>query len=254
MFAQLRNWFAIKKQGVAVEHAGASHIGRVRTANQDTIEMLPEHGLFIVCDGLGGHAGGKQASAIACSAVRDGVIAGDGLTVAVQKAHQEIVAMGQTVDREQRQPGSTVVALRLTAATWEVAWVGDSRCWLFPAHGHVRQLTVDHTVVQQMVNWGDITPEEAQNHPERNKLSQSLGMVREKVVVGSETGALVRGMSFLLASDGLAYWNSPERFQSIVVKKEPQAAVDQLVEESLQAGGRDNISCIVVKTQRKEKG
>ena len=228
--------------------AGRSHIGRVRKNNEDSLLILSDIGLYLVCDGMGGHSDGELASKLAVEIIYAEIQSGNGLNTGILAAHRAIQMLEGADEKGERKPGSTVVALKIDADSWQLCWVGDSRGWLLQKKAF-QQLSVDHTVVQQMVNWGDISAEEALTHPDRNRLSQALGSRDKQPVVGCVEGKLHAYMSFLLATDGMALWNEPGNLQRLLLSHGPEAAVDRLIELSLEEGGHDNVTCIVVRIE-----
>jgi protein phosphatase len=250
IFKKLQDLAAWWRAPGQVKAAGRSHVGRVRTDNEDALLLRPDLGLFAICDGMGGHQGGGEAARLAAATIEEAVAGGEALEAAVTRAHQAICRLDIRESGNSRRPGSTVVALQLIQDHWRLVWVGDSRAWLLRPkkfEQRLEQLTCDHTVVQQMVNWGDLTPEEARIHPDRNRLSQALGMGDKAPVAGVRQGRLEPGLSFLLASDGLCHWDAPEQLATMMRSGEPQAAIDALIACSLAAGGQDNVTCLIVK-------
>lgn len=229
-------------QAATVRAAGGSHVGLVRTSNEDTHLRREDLGLFVVCDGMGGHGGGERASQLAAATVEEEVGNGLSLVEAVLAAHKAVA--GLAADPGGLHPGTTIVALHVKGGDYHLAWVGDSRAWLAMG-GTIQQLTVDHTVTQQLVAWGDLSPEEARHHPDRHRLTQALGL-GAKVMVCRYHGNVAPGQIFLLASDGLAHWDEPQCLLECLATHSPDRAADLLIEASLAAGGKDNVTCIVV--------
>lgn len=220
-------------------------VGKVRSNNQDAYYCSCEEGLFIVCDGMGGHRDGELASQTAVEAVKVCAARGESLQKAISEAHRQVFALGEGNHKSNKgRPGSTIVALKIQQGMYQLVWVGDSRGWLLQDK-ELTQLTVDHTVVQQMVNWGDLSPEEAAQHPDRNRLSQVLGQEEKEPVCGFIEGKVKPGMAFLLATDGMAYWDDRAKLQQILATKSPKGAVELLITNSLRAGGKDNVTCLV---------
>ncbi len=222
-----------------------SHPGHKRSHNEDCFEASPDGSLWLVADGVGGHANGEVASAI----VRDTLVSdskkGVELVQSIRNAHDEILR--EIARRPACNMGSTVVALRLQDKKYEVAWVGDSRAYLFNGE-QLRQITRDHNPVSELVARGVITPEQAAHHPERNVLSQSLG-VSDAIKVDPERvrGELQRGEQFLLCSDGLSDEVPDDYIRQILRENDsPESQVNALVKAALDAGGRDNVTVIVV--------
>lgn len=225
--------------------AASSDVGKVRKNNEDSYYCSEEQGLFIVCDGMGGHRGGEIASRVAVETIQESVASQRPLVDAVLDAHGAIMKIEGSSSSHRGRPGSTVIALQIKDGWWNLVWVGDSRAWLVEK-GVIQQLTVDHTVVQQLVNWGDITAEEAMVHPEKNRLSQVLGQSEFVPVPGLVEGKLKAGMTFLLASDGMTFWDEKEKLKNILQEYSSREAVGKLVEESLKDGGHDNVTSLVV--------
>lgn len=221
-----------------------SHPGKKRDHNEDSFEADPRRGLYLVADGVGGHANGEVASAI----VRDTLVrecsAEVALADAIRHSHREVLR--EIARRPASNMGSTVVALQLRGSEYEIAWVGDSRAYLFD--GNLRQITRDHNPVSEMLARGVITAEQAAHHPERNVLSQSLG-VSEAVAINPEhkRGELLPGQQILLCSDGLTDELSDEEIARLMREhRSPESQVGALIEAALEAGGRDNVTVIVV--------
>lgn len=247
IFSNIAKLFSNKKQNTfSYAAVGKSDVGKVRTNNEDNFVICEDSQLFVVCDGMGGHSCGEVASKIAVDTMVEKVSQQCTLQDAVISAHNEISKLEPLAGESGGKPGSTIVALKFTGTSWQLAWVGDSRIWQLRKE-QLQQLTIDHTVVQKMVNWGDLTPEEAMTHPERNRLSQVLGQVENVPVVGLLEGKLEAGMMFLLASDGMTHWDETDRLQEILLSHQLHSAVKNLISLSLEAGGHDNVTCIVVK-------
>lgn len=221
-----------------------SHPGHKRSRNEDCYEASPELGLFLVADGVGGHADGEVASAIVRDTLRNDRMAGENLVDAIHHSHQAV--LDEIDKREDSNMGSTVVAMQLSGHEYEIAWVGDSRAYLFD--GKLRQITRDHNPVSEMVARGAITPEQASRHPERNVLSQSLGVSNAiRLAPGRIRGEFEPGQQFILCSDGLTDELSDEQISEIMREHgAPQEQVEGLISAALEAGGRDNVTVIVI--------
>ncbi|SIR94940.1 protein phosphatase [Aquipseudomonas alcaligenes] len=224
--------------------AAQSVAGRVRGHNEDAVLCLPELGLWAVADGMGGHECGEVASALALDTLRQSVVAGSGLESSIHAAHQAILAAVQ--EEGGRRMGSTVVAVRFVDADYEVAWIGDSRAYRISLDGIVR-LTRDHSWVQAMIDAGELSLDDARQHPRRNIVTQCLGQGEQELEVGRVQGSLAPGELLLLCSDGLTGELTDEQIQEVCAGA---ATLDELVEELIglanRLGGKDNISCIVL--------
>lgn len=230
-----------------VRYGCATHPGLVRSGNEDSCFSDAELGLFIVADGMGGHAAGAVASGIAVREMARAMRSGESLSEAIELAHREIEAAASRGEGAVGM-GSTVVALRLIERRYEIAWVGDSRAYLW--NGELRQLTKDHSYVQYLLDAGLIGPEEAADYPGRNVITQGLGVggaEGDDVSVDSLTGELGFGESLLLCSDGLSGEVSDSEMASVLAGAgDPQSKVERLLQAALASGGRDNITAILV--------
>jgi len=225
--------------------AGLSDTGRVRSQNEDAWFADVERGLFIVADGLGGQESGGVASTIVVESVAEAVRAGGNLVDALAGSHRAILTASQ---QGRGKPGmaSTGVALQLKGNQYEVAWVGDSRAYLWDQSLHL--LTKDHTYVQRLVDEGEIDVEEARMHPDRSFLTRALGAAKTKdVSIDSVTGHFFKNNQIMLCSDGLTGEVSDKQIANILEKDiNEQAKVEQLVQLALDSGGSDNITALLI--------
>jgi len=212
----------------------ATDIGKVSDRNEDSYLVDPTIGLWIVSDGLGGHEYGGVASSIAVDAIANTVRDGATLLEALSKAHEAVLAHDGDM-------AATAVVLKLDGNQYEVAWVGDSRAYLFDKGLH--QLTSDHTYIQKLVDEGEMAAEEAQRHPERSFLTQALGR-KGGIVPATVSGRLNHGDKIMLCSDGLTDGVGAEEILAI------GADADKLVQAALDHGGRDNVTVVVANQNR----
>lgn len=228
-----------------VHYAALTDTGRVRAHNEDALLCSPELGLWAVADGMGGHQRGEVASALAVEVLRREVACGQGLGEAVAAAHQAILAAAET-DAASRGMGTTLVAVRLAGARFELAWVGDSRAYRVSAQ-QLELLSHDHSWVQAMVDAGELTAEQAREHPRRNVITQCLGRDSEGFEPGFREGELLPGEVLLLCSDGLHGELTDAQLLAACAEAETlQTLVLELIEAAKRHGGKDNISCIVL--------
>ncbi len=211
--------------------------------------------LLVVCDGMGGHMGGKEASDAAIrtilgdmEAAAVGTNPGAALKAAIEHAGQVVYELGGSSGNLLR-PGSTVVAVLSHAGGTEVAHVGDSRGYLMRA-GQIYPITRDHSMVQQMVDAGVLRPEEAVGHPDANKITRALGMsAAVEVELRPTPLAHQRGDIFLLASDGLSDLVKPEEMLGLTTQGRQsgglELACQQLVSMANARGGHDNITVLL---------
>ncbi len=237
-----------------LEYSAATHPGLVRDNNEDCFLSAPELGLWLVADGMGGHEAGEVASAIARDTLAKLLKKNPNaqLELAIQAAHQAIL---DSAARGIGAPGmgSTLVALKSNSSKYQVAWVGDSRAYLWtptPEGGHLERLSTDHSYVQMLVERGLISAEEADNHPEKNIITQCLGMQElPRVKVGLVDRQWQENQWILMCSDGLTDEVSDMTMAQILFQAENSvAAVDQLVHAALTGGGRDNITLQIVES------
>ena len=233
---------------IALRYAARSHVGLVRANNQDSAYAGPH--LLVVCDGMGGHAGGDVASSLAIGELAPldgeshGPDAGAHLTAAITQAHHMLL------DRVDEEPalagmGTTVTALLRSGSKFALAHLGDSRAYLLRA-GAIVQLTKDHTFVQTLVDEGRLTPFEAEHHPQRSVLMRVLSDVVDDVEPDLSMREAKIGDRYLLCSDGLSGVVSLETLHDTLADQEdPEATCDTLVQLALRAGAPDNVTCIV---------
>jgi protein phosphatase len=229
----------------ALQYSGATDEGNKRDHNEDAFFADGSLGLWFIADGMGGHESGEVASTIVKEQVSESVRNGAKLTDAIQDAHHSILRAGQegigTVGM-----GSTIVAVQVKGSEYEVAWVGDSRAYLWD--GKLKQLSHDHSIVQELLDNGLISPEEATNHPHRHIITQSLGYVNlQDVHVDHVAGQLLHGQKILLCSDGLNDEVSEEQISDIINSKDSESAiVDDLISAALINGGNDNVTVLLI--------
>ncbi|MBB2494832.1 PP2C family protein-serine/threonine phosphatase [Aquipseudomonas ullengensis] len=225
-------------------YAAQSVAGRVRAHNEDAVLCCPQLGLWAVADGMGGHQSGEVASALALQTLRAVTAEGGDLDAAIHAANAAILAAGQQGGG--RSMGTTVVAVRFAGAEFDLAWIGDSRAYRISLDG-IAQLTRDHSWVQAMIDAGELSVDEARNHPRRNLVTQCLGQSELVLQVDRVQGTLAPGELLLLCSDGLTGELTDAQIQQPCGSA---ATLDELVEQliglAIEAGGKDNISCIVL--------
>jgi len=210
--------------------------------------------LAVVCDGMGGHAGGKEASELAVKTIVEIVQAApvatsprDALKVAIEEANRRVWGMPTPTNDGGHRPGSTVVAILAHPNGAEIAHVGDSRIYLVHG-GAVTQVTKDHSMVQEMVDRNIIKAEDAPNHPDANKIMRALGIAKDvDVDVRAEPIAYVAGDVFILCSDGLSDLVSAAEILDVAGSKPAKQAAGQLVDLANARGGHDNITAMIVR-------
>lgn len=230
-----------------IEFGHLSHVGLRREHNEDTYYGDGELGLWLVADGMGGHEFGEVASALARDTIVNEIRAGKPLSHAIRAADEEIIKHSRR--RAEALPmGTTIAAVRVNGDRFEVSWVGDSRVYLW--NGELRQISQDHSYVQELIDQGAITHEQARSHPHRNVVTQALGVTDpQSLKVESITGEFKPGMQLLLCSDGLTEEVDDGSIARVLAKRDlsAQECVDQLIVAALDGGGSDNVTVLVVR-------
>lgn len=230
--------------------AAVSHVGKIRANNQDSGYAGTQ--LFVVADGMGGHAGGDVASAIALTrmieadkvfasaydaefALQSALLAANTLLAETVFEHPELTGMGTTVS-----------AILRSGNQLALAHIGDSRIYLL-RDGHLKQITADHTFVQRLVDSGRITREEAAVHPRRSVLMRVLGDVDAAPEIDTTVLDTQPGDRWLLCSDGLSSYVSDDRIEhALTTLPAVKDAADRLVKDSLDQGAPDNVTVVIV--------
>lgn len=223
-------------------------VGKLRANNQDALVVMEQ--LWGVADGMGGHKGGEVASAGA----RDGLtrILRDKdpdpkmLRFAVEAVNRRLY-LQQKDDASLSGMGTTLTLLWAASKEVYIAQVGDSRAYLL-RDGDFQQITQDHSLVQELVNQGVLTPELAAHHPMRNVITRAVG-TDEGVEVDLFTKERKLGDIWLLCTDGLSGMVPDEAIARILRTKAPEAAADALLQTALDNGGRDNVTFVILKDE-----
>lgn len=231
---------------------GLTDPGLVRSANQDSYYFDPEGRFFIVADGMGGHAGGEQASRIAAETIREYLEANwkssdksDVLLKTALKEANQAILIDQVEHPERQDMGTTAVIVAFRQKQVWRGHVGDSRLYRF-GENTLEQLTEDQTWVGKAMKAGDITAEQAKVHPWRHVLSQCLGRKDLYQIDVAEIDLQV-GDRLLLCSDGLTEEVPDEQIKSIMTEGEtPEKTAAILVETAKENGGSDNVTVVIV--------
>jgi serine/threonine-protein phosphatase Stp1 len=229
------------------EQAVASHVGCVRTINQDAWLASPEQGLWVVADGMGGHARGEWASAEIVARIADEVHADDldeacgELASAIEEANARLVAAAR---KGGASVGSTVAALIIRKRRGAVVWAGDSRIYRYRA-GCLDLLTRDHSQVEQLVVAGLITRMEAVDHPMGHVLTRAVG-VQDMLHLDCVIEDVLPDDVFLLCSDGLTRPVADAEIAGWLGRESPERAVAGLLDLTLGRGAPDNVTLLIV--------
>jgi len=242
---------------VRLLHAARTDVGMIRSGNEDNFSVkAPQganRGLFIVADGMGGHAAGEVASEMAVQTIERELdalkelnesLAAERLTEALRKANRTI--HDRTIAEVDKQGmGTTASVLVLAESRYLIGQVGDSRVYLL-RDGALKQLTKDHSYVQEQVDLGNLTPEQARYHPYSNVITRCVGASPD-VEPDVYAGDARTGDVFLIASDGLTGMVDDRRLAQLLMSRaEPERKVQALISEANGRGGLDNITAIVV--------
>lgn len=233
--------------GWRIDAVAATHPGLVRRVNEDSHLARDRDGLWVVADGMGGHAHGDWASHAVVQAMESVAVSTDfhaatqAVADAIHSANRRIWSESQ---RRGQQMGSTAVALLIAGGCFAALWVGDSRIYVL-RDGELHPLTRDHSQVQEMVDRGLITPAEAQHHPRGHVLARAIG-VGARLSVDVVTDDVMPGDLFLLCSDGLTGVLDDAAIGRIMAAGHRQAALDALIAGALDGGAPDNVTAILV--------
>lgn len=233
-----------------LQSAARSHVGHVRTLNEDACLARPDLGIWAVADGMGGHDCGDYASNLIIGEL--GRVRRPGSARELLQSVDETLARCNQVLLERAEDGdlsgSTIVTLLVFEQNFAVIWAGDSRLYRL-RDGRLEQLTRDHSYVQELVERGELAPEQARHHPLAHRITRAIGADRE-LRLDVVDGRLEPGDLFLLCSDGLTGMVDDTAIATILTEVEAEVAADRLIEAALAAGGSDNISVIVVRNAR----
>ncbi len=223
----------------------ATELGHVRKINEDSFLDAREQGLWVVADGMGGHSRGDRASQSIIEALhsfKPGAEAMPNVEDLLSRLHE-----ANTICRELAEGkvmGSTVAALYVHEDAGYVLWAGDSRIYRHRA-GEFNQLTDDHSLVQELHRLGELTADEAENHPSANVITRAIG-VAEEIDIQVRQVDVQPGDRFLICSDGLFKDVRPAEVDNNLALPSPRQALEQLVKLALRRGGTDNVTAIVV--------
>ena len=242
--------------------AGLTDVGRVRASNEDSFGFDERLGIFVVCDGMGGHAAGEVASQLAVDAVlqyfrerkpalekdaylEDAPLGARLLAEAIKRANDSILAYAES-HRNTSGMGTTIVAARFEQGTVSIANVGDSRIYLL-REGQLLQLTEDHSLVMEQVRRGMLTLEEAKRSSAQNIITRALGTDETTLPDLGEFPAQA-GDILLLATDGVLRHVEDDEIRDVLLQiPSLKAACTTLIDAANQAGGEDNSTCVLVR-------
>jgi protein phosphatase len=247
---------AVHERTVTFETGTASHAGLVRTQNEDGYLAQPDSGVWAVADGMGGHEAGKFASA---TVIKSLVSIGTPVSPSdlLARFEDRVLVANQYLKEVARERGhsvigATVAALLIFDGYYACVWLGDSRIYLVRS-GRIAQVSRDHTEVQELVEKGVLSREEARAWPGRNVITRAVG-VHDAAELELAHGVLRHGDCFVICSDGLTNHVADDEILETATTREPQDACDELVALALQRGGTDNVTVIVVRCHVASEG
>lgn len=234
------------------ECVSRTHIGLRRKINEDSVFVDTDRGLWAVADGMGGHDAGEVASTMVTDALRclPAVEDIDELAAraveGLRQVNRELIDLARSGEREPgRTIGTTVVGLAIADDSFRCFWLGDSRAYRLRG-GEIIRLSRDHSLVQDLVEAGMLTAEEAETHENANLITRAVGAA-ETADVEIVSGDARPGDWFLLASDGLTRVVPDDELASELAREAPDRAADRLIETVLARGAPDNVSLVIVK-------
>lgn len=234
---------------ITCRSASYSHVGMIRQINEDAFLESPENGLWVVADGMGGHAAGDYVSSLIIDSLRRIPQAGtlDSLADDLRLRLGEINATvrEETVRRALSLMGSTVVLLAVRNDRAVCLWAGDSRLYRL-RNGVLDSISRDHSYVQDLLDSGLLTESQARVHPRANIVTRAIG-VQEQLELSQVRLDVLPGDSFLLCSDGLNKTTEDHEIRDVLGHQDPYAIVRSLVHLGLTRGAPDNITAIAVK-------
>lgn len=232
------------------ECVSRTDVGLKRKINEDSLLAETDRGLWVVADGMGGHHKGEVASAAVVDALRrlpdyeDLDKLTSAAIEALRQVNDELIRLAQSEDSE-RTIGTTVVGLLVLGERFRCFWAGDSRAyWL--RSGEIMRLSRDHSLVQDLIDAGMLTPEEAEVHENSNVITRAVG-VRERLEVDTVSGDAQSGDYFVLASDGLTRLVADDEIAAELSNGSLEQAADKLIATVLERGAPDNVSVIITK-------
>ncbi len=231
-----------------VRYSARSHVGLKRKLNEDAVLALPEENLWLVADGMGGHEAGDYASRLVAdmvAAIPPGLPPSDRMVTlrdVLRQAHLAIRAEAEA--RGGGTIGTTVACMMLANSHFVGLWAGDSRIYLL-RNNQIQMLTTDHSVVADLVLAGQMSWDEAEQHPQSNAINRAVG-VGDELELDKIRGEVQPGDRFLICSDGLSKYATFPMLEKALSEMPIETVADQLIQIALDGGGADNISVIVV--------
>lgn len=223
---------------------GATDIGLVRATNQDNFYIDKSCKWAVVADGMGGHNGGETASSMAVEEIKKSMAQGVGLKESISNANT-MVYRASVENPDLLGMGTTVVMCEIIGGRANIAHVGDSRAYIYRG-GKLKQITKDHSIVQQLIDSGTINEEQARYHPQRNLITRAVG-TEKNILVDYETVEFSDGDYILICSDGLSSYVFENEITDIIANTRTADVTGKLIEAANNSGGKDNITVVLIK-------
>ncbi len=223
---------------------GATDIGLVRATNQDNFYIDKSAKWAVVADGMGGHKGGETASAMTVEEIKKSMLQGVGLKESIINANA-LVYKTAVENSGLMGMGTTVVLCEILGSTANIAYVGDSRAYIYSG-GVLKQITKDHSIVQQLIDCGTITEEQAKYHPQRNMITRAVG-TEKNILVDCVSQELSNNDYILICSDGLSSYVDENVIKDILANAKTSEVAEKLIEAANASGGKDNVTAVVIR-------
>ncbi|MDU9006179.1 PP2C family protein-serine/threonine phosphatase [Sedimentitalea todarodis] len=231
-----------------IRYNAKSHVGHKRKINEDAVLALPEQNIWVVSDGMGGHDAGDYASRLIADRIAM-IPAGleptermHALREAINESH--LLILKEAEARGRGIIGATVAALMVANGHFVGLWAGDSRIYRL-RDGQIEMLTTDHSAVAELVLSGQMTWDEAEQHPQSNAITRAVG-VGDALDLDKIRGEVLHGDRFLICSDGLTKYATFETLRAVLGREPLETVSGRLIEIALNGGGADNITVIVL--------
>ena len=235
---------------MSFESVSRTDVGLKRKINEDSLLAAPDRALWAVADGMGGHDAGEVASAMVVEALQrlpqsedlDATVSA--AIEALEGVNQELIRLARTQSSD-RTIGTTIVGLTIANGGYRCFWAGDSRAYLL-RNGDIARVSRDHSLVQDLIDAGMLTPDEAERHENANVITRAVGVAKD-IRVDVVSGDVLPGDQFVLASDGLTRVVSDGELAAELMRNDPDRAADVLIETVLRRGAPDNVSLVIVR-------
>ena len=231
-----------------IRYSASTHVGHKRKVNEDSVLALPDQQIWVVADGMGGHAGGDFSSQAVVDSVAmiDPTLPPVGLLQALRETLSRAHALirSESASRGGVTMGSTVVTFAIAEDHFATFWAGDSRLYRLQG-GMLDMLTTDHSLVAELVLAGEMSWDEAEHHPQSNAITRAVG-VGEDLELEKIRGQILPGDRFLLCSDGLTKYAPAKTLRNVLSEEPIETVTERLQQIALDGGGADNISIIVI--------